>query len=79
VLCVDGEFVKAARFQAYGCPHTLAACQAIVTQLPGRSRTALLPGTPEQWRQAVGAPVEKLGRMLIIEDALRAAQGDWLN
>ncbi len=78
VLCVDGEFVKAARFQAYGCPHTVAACQAIVTQLPGRSRTALLPGTPEQWRQAVGAPVEKLGRMLIIEDALRAAQGHWL-
>lgn len=79
VLCVDGAFVKAARFQAYGCPHTLAACQAIAAQLPGRSRTALLPGTPEQWRQAVGAPVEKLGRMLIIEDALRAAQGDWLN
>jgi cysteine desulfurase len=79
VLCVDGEFVKAARFQAYGCPHTLAACQAIAAHLPGRSRTSLLPGTPEQWRQDVGAPVEKLGRMLIIEDALRAAQGDWLN
>lgn len=79
VLCVDGPFVKAARFQAYGCPHTLAACQAIVAQLPGRARQALQPGTPEQWRVGAGAPVDKLGRMLIIEDALRAAQGNWLN
>ena len=79
LLCVEGEFVKAARFQAYGCPHTLAACQALVSQLQGRSRAALQPGMPEQWRLQVGAPVEKLGRMLIIEDALRAAQGSWLN
>lgn len=79
LLCVEGEFVKAARFQAYGCPHTLAACQALVSQLPGRSRAALQPGMPEQWRLQAGAPVEKLGRMLIIEDALRAAQGGWLN
>jgi cysteine desulfurase len=79
LLGVDGEFVKAARFQAYGCPHTLAACQALVAQLPGRHRAALQPGSPEQWRGAVGAPVEKLGRMLIIEDALRALQDAWLN
>ena len=75
LLCVHGDFVKAARFQAYGCPHTLAVCQALVARLPGRRRDALQPGSPEQWRQDVGAPVEKLGRMLIIEDALRAAQG----
>jgi cysteine desulfurase len=77
VLCVQGEFVKAARFQAYGCPHTLAACRALVAQLVGRRREALQPGTPEQWRVNAGAPVEKLGRMLIIEDALRAAQASW--
>jgi hypothetical protein len=75
MLCIEGDIVKAARFQAYGCPHTLAVCRALVARLPGRRRDALQPGTPEQWRQEVDAPVEKLGRMLIIEDALRAAQG----
>ena len=79
VLCVDAEFVKAARFQAYGCPHTLAACHALVSHLPGRRCDALQPGTPEQWRQEIGAPVEKLGRMLIIEDALRNAWDNWKN
>ena len=75
LLCVDGNTVKDARFQAYGCPHTLAVCRALVARLPGQRRNALQAGTPEQWREAAGAPVEKLGRMLIIEDALRAAQG----
>ena len=75
LLRVDGNTVKDARFQAYGCPHTLAVCRALVARLPGQRRNALQAGTPEQWREAAGAPVEKLGRMLIIEDALRAAQG----
>jgi hypothetical protein len=75
LLCIDGDIVKAARFQSYGCPHTESVCRALVARLPGQRRDALQPGTPEEWRLAADAPVEKLGRMLIIEDALRAAQG----
>lgn len=71
VLQVEGRCVRHARVQVYGCPHTIAACNHVRQQLPGRSLDALQPGTPEQWRQAVNAPVEKLGRMLIIEDALQ--------
>lgn len=70
ILEVENATVREARVQVYGCPHTLAACNHIRQQLPGRRLDALQPGTPEQWRQAVNAPVEKLGRMLIIEDAL---------
>jgi NifU-like protein involved in Fe-S cluster formation len=71
-LRVEGETVKDARFQAYGCPHTLAAAAWVAEQLPGRRLSALVPGTPEQWLQALAAPVEKLGRMLVVEDALAA-------
>jgi cysteine desulfurase len=71
-LCVEGRTVREAHVQVYGCPQTIAACNHVRRQLPGRSLDALQPGTPEQWRQAVNAPVEKLGRMLIIEDALAA-------
>jgi hypothetical protein len=64
--------VKDARVQVHGCPHTAAACRHVLAQLRGQPLATLAPGTPEQWRVAVAAPVEKLGQMLIIEDALTA-------
>ena len=76
-LLVEGDSVKAARFQAVGCPHTLAACAWIVARLPGRRRGATQPGTPQEWAEALSAPVEKLGRLLTVEDALRAAFQHW--
>jgi cysteine desulfurase len=71
-LRAEGGTVREARFQVYGCPHTVAACDLLAQRLPGRPLAALAPGSPEQWRTTVGAPVEKLGRFLIIEDALSA-------
>jgi cysteine desulfurase len=71
VRAQDG-FVEEARVQVYGCPHTHAAGRHLASLLPGRPLAALAPGSPEEWRVAVCAPIEKLGRMLIIEDALRA-------
>jgi cysteine desulfurase len=76
-LRVAGGNVKAALFQAYGCPHTLAASAWITGQLPGRSRAALVPGTPSEWLAKLAVPVEKLGRLLIVEDALQAALPHW--
>jgi cysteine desulfurase len=67
-----GGTVTAARAQVYGCPHTAAVCSRLVAEMPGRPLAAPAAGSPEDWRVAVGAPVEKLGRMLIIEDALGA-------
>ncbi|HEV7714460.1 MAG TPA: aminotransferase class V-fold PLP-dependent enzyme, partial [Steroidobacteraceae bacterium] len=76
-LRVSGGNVKAALFQAYGCPHTLAVTSWLSQQLPGRPRTDLVPGTPAAWLEAMDVPVEKLGRLLVIEDALRATLMDW--
>jgi cysteine desulfurase len=72
VARVDHGLVQEVRVQLYGCPHVAAACKHVLAQLPGRPLQELSPGTPEQWRVAVAAPVEKLGQMLIIEDALMA-------
>ncbi len=71
-LRAEGGTVRAARLQVYGCPHTAAVCNLLEQRLPGRPLAALAPGSPEEWRTTVGAPVEKLGRFLIIEDALSA-------
>ncbi len=76
-LEVAGGSVKAALFQAYGCPHTLAAAAWITEQLPGRPRAALVPGKPADWLATLAVPVAKLGRMFIVEDALQAALLHW--
>ena len=69
---LDGDTVKDARFEARGCPHTLAAAAWIASRLPGRRRSEGVPGSPHEWARELGVPVEKLGRLLILEDALIA-------
>jgi hypothetical protein len=76
-LNIGGGIVKAALFQAYGCPHTLAVSAWVTEQLPGRPREALVPGQPAEWLAKLAVPVEKLGRLLIVEDALQAALPHW--
>ena len=76
MLAVDADQVVAARFQAYGCPHTLAACRTLVGALPGQGRSTPR-GSPADWLAQSGAPTDKLGRMLLLEDALQAALSAW--
>jgi cysteine desulfurase len=65
--------VKSARFTAYGCPHTLAVAAWLCEVLEGARLDAGLPGTPADWAAKFEVPPEKLGRLLTVEDALRAA------
>jgi cysteine desulfurase len=76
-LTVERDIVKDARFEAYGCPHTVAVASWLAGQLPGRGRDNLIPGEPSGWAEALGVPVEKLGRLLTVEDALRACLRHW--
>lgn len=76
-LAIDSGIVKDARFQAYGCPHTLQVASWLTRQLPGRTREQGMPGTPASWAEALSVPVEKLGRLLVVEDALQACLGRW--
>jgi cysteine desulfurase len=76
-LQVADDVVKDARFLAYGCPHTLAVAAWMAKELQGRRREALQPGAPTEWAEMHGVPVEKLGRLLVIEDAVRACLRQW--
>jgi cysteine desulfurase len=69
-LQIADGVVKDARFQAYGCPHTLAVAAWLTQKLPGRPVSAVAPSGPSDWARALAVPVEKLGRLLIVEDAL---------
>jgi cysteine desulfurase len=76
-LLVSGDIVKDARVQAFGCPHTLDVAGWVCRELPGRSRAALPPGRPTEWAASRSVPVERLGRLLVIEDALKACVLQW--
>jgi cysteine desulfurase len=70
-----GGTVKSARFSAYGCPHTLAVVAWLCETLEGAPIDDVAPGAPTDWAESFAVPAEKLGRLLIVEDALRAALG----
>jgi cysteine desulfurase len=69
--------VQDARFQAQACPDTLRVAAWLAARLPGRSRDSLVPGEPAGWAEALAVPVEKLGRLLTVEDALTACLRQW--
>ena len=49
----------------------------VADRLQGRGRAELAPGGPADWAQQLAVPVEKLGRLLRIEDALRECLRHW--
>jgi len=63
--------VTAARVSIYGCPDTARTAAWLVEQLPGRNLGNLLPGAPTDWLENLQIPRAKLGKLLVLEDALR--------
>ena len=72
--------VREVRFLAFGCPHVIAAAGLVAEEGEGRAATPRLLQGIHALRERLEAPVEKLGRLFVVEDAwvaaLRAAAGD---
>jgi NifU-like protein involved in Fe-S cluster formation len=68
---VDGV-VAAVGFQAFGCPHTLAAASAVAEWLEGRPVEEARTLDVKAVCAELEVPVEKLGKLLRIEDAVAA-------
>ncbi|MEZ5498802.1 MAG: iron-sulfur cluster assembly scaffold protein [Steroidobacteraceae bacterium] len=68
----DAGHVTAARFRSFACPHTVATCDWLCAQLDGRPIADLQPSAPAEWAAALCVPREKLGELLLVEDALRS-------
>jgi len=68
-----GPDILEARYLAYGCPHTLAVCEWLAQRL--EAGEGLRVGTATDWARQLNIPAAKLGRLLVVEDALRAALG----
>ncbi|MEP6886301.1 MAG: iron-sulfur cluster assembly scaffold protein [Gammaproteobacteria bacterium] len=70
---VSSGTILAARFLAFACPHTIAAAAWVAEQAVGREVRAALPESVEELSKRFAVPIEKRGRLLIIEDAWAAA------
>jgi nitrogen fixation NifU-like protein len=70
---VGEGIIRDARFLAFGCPHAIAVSAWVAEQAVGRAARAALPDTVQALSERFAVPVEKRGRMLIIEDAWLAA------
>lgn len=73
-LCAltDGDRVRALRFRAWGCPHLIAAAEAFCSDFEGHAAAELLEFEVSGLMESLSVPVEKTGRILVLEDAVRA-------
>lgn len=69
---VAGSQIETLRFQAWGCPHVIAAAEAFCADYEGRSVADLLEFSTSGLMQSLTVPVEKTGRILVVEDAVRS-------
>jgi nitrogen fixation NifU-like protein len=74
---VQDERIVALRFEVYGCPHCIAAGSLLSERLQGATQDELRRWS---WREAADElefPPEKRGRLLVLEDAVRALAAEW--
>ncbi len=57
-------------FRAWGCPHTLAAAALVASRMRGQDVGTGTAFDARHLARELDAPVEKLGRLLVVEDAL---------
>ncbi len=69
--------LEAVKFLAYGCPHTIAACCRMTEKLAGARIGELLNFAPDWLTDELNIPVEKAGKLLILQDALRECFDGW--
>ena len=67
----DGR-IESLRFLAYGCPHVIAACEQFCRTFEGHPIAAVDGFLAADIMRDLSVPVEKTGRILVVEDAVRA-------
>ena len=75
--CVQVGQLETVKFLAYGCPHTIAACSWMTEKLSGVPVGELVNFAPDWVTDELNIPVEKAGKLLILQDAVRKCFDDW--
>ena len=59
-------------FRVFGCPHLIAAAEACCERFEGGLVNQLSEFSVSDIMQTLGVPIEKTGRILLLEDAFRS-------
>lgn len=71
---IQDRRVRSASYQAYGCPHFLAACELLARWLQGRALTELSQWPWRDVENELAIPANKRARLLVLDDVLQAAR-----
>jgi NifU-like protein involved in Fe-S cluster formation len=74
---VRDERIVALRFEVYGCPHCIAAGSLLSERLQGATQDELRRWSWRETAEQLEFPPEKRGRLLVLEDAVRALAAEW--
>ena len=67
----DKDTLTQLRFRVFGCPHLVAACEAVCERFEGRPVEDMAAFSARELADQLAVPVAKTGRMLLLEDAVR--------
>jgi len=67
----DGR-IAALRFRARGCPHVIAAVEWVCRHYEGEPLKALEKFPTARIMEDLAVPIEKTGRILVVEDAIQS-------
>jgi cysteine desulfurase len=76
-FALDEGRISQAAFVAFGCPHLLAAASWLTEQVRGWTRAELEAWDWQEAARALEIPPAKFGRLLTLQDAVRAAARNW--
>lgn len=71
---VQDGIVMAAGFGVFGCPHTIAAASLAASRMVGQPLARASRVEAPALARELAVPEEKLGRLLVVEDAARALE-----
>ena len=74
---VADDTIEAVRFEVYGCPHCVAAGSWLSERLVGCTPADLECWSWREVADALMVPLEKRGKLLLLEDAVRAMAVNW--
>jgi len=72
VASISNGRVVEMRYRAFGCPHLVAALDIICARSEGRDVADLAEFSAAQVLEILDAPIAKLGRLLLVEDAIQS-------
>lgn len=69
---IVAEIIEEIRFRVWGCPHLIAAAETLCKDIEGSAVSRLSAFKPADISSGLAIPVEKTGRILLLEDALNS-------